>query len=261
MPEERDLLARRLSREDLLKLAAVTGGAGLVAGRAGLARAASAHLAKETGRLQVLDWAGYGNDGGQAMFAQYVKTHPNNKPQVHLHGQRGGRAREDPRRPQAGSLPPLRRLGQVLRDQRPRPAVGHEADLELQAPEPVHGQGRPVQRQAVRDPGRLGLRRDPLPQRQGEAEGQVLEPPVRRALQGQDRLVRRHRRCSRSPASTSGSRTRGTRRTTSSSGHRSSSSPRSTSSGRSGRPRPTCGSSSGPATSGSPTPGRTTGCR
>jgi len=80
MPDERDLLARRLSREDLLKLAAVTGGAGLVAGRTGMARAASAHLAKEAGRLQVLDWAGYGNDGGQAMFAQYVKAHPNNKP-------------------------------------------------------------------------------------------------------------------------------------------------------------------------------------
>ncbi len=80
MPEERDLLERRLSREDLLKLAAVTGGAGLVAGRTGLARAASAHLAKETGRLQVLDWAGYGNDGGQSMFAQYVKANPQNKP-------------------------------------------------------------------------------------------------------------------------------------------------------------------------------------
>jgi spermidine/putrescine-binding protein len=81
MPEERDVLERRLSREDLLKLAAVTGGAGLVAGRTGLARAASAHLAKESGRLQVLDWAGYGNDGGQAMFAAYVKAHPQNKPQ------------------------------------------------------------------------------------------------------------------------------------------------------------------------------------
>jgi spermidine/putrescine transport system substrate-binding protein len=81
MTEERDVLERRLSREDLLKLAAVTGGAGLVAGRTGLARAASAHLAKESGRLQVLDWAGYGNDGGQAMFAQYVKAYPKNKPQ------------------------------------------------------------------------------------------------------------------------------------------------------------------------------------
>src|SRR6266576_2291526 len=81
MPEERDVLERRLSRQDLLKLAAATGGAGLVAGPAGLARAANAHLAAESGRLQVLDWAGYGNDGGQAMFAQYVKTHPKNKPQ------------------------------------------------------------------------------------------------------------------------------------------------------------------------------------
>ena len=78
---EDDLTGRRLNREELLKLAAVAGGAGLVAGRAGVAGAARAHFAAESGRLQVLDWAGYGNDGGQAMFAQYVKQHPNNKPQ------------------------------------------------------------------------------------------------------------------------------------------------------------------------------------
>jgi spermidine/putrescine-binding protein len=78
---EDDLIERRLSRQDLLKLAAVTGGAGLLAGRAGAAGAARAHFAAESGRLQVLDWAGYGNDGGQSMFAQYVKQHPNNKPQ------------------------------------------------------------------------------------------------------------------------------------------------------------------------------------
>jgi spermidine/putrescine-binding protein len=70
--------ARRLSREDLLKLAAATGAAALTAGPAGLARAA---LAAESGRLQVLDWAGYGNDGGQSMFAAYVKKYPQNKPQ------------------------------------------------------------------------------------------------------------------------------------------------------------------------------------
>jgi spermidine/putrescine transport system substrate-binding protein len=81
MDDGRDLFERRLSREDLLKLAAATGGAGLIAGRAGLAEAARAHLEAENGRLQVLDWAGYGNDGGQPMFAQYVKKHPNNKPQ------------------------------------------------------------------------------------------------------------------------------------------------------------------------------------
>jgi len=73
--------ARRLSRQDLLKLAAVAGGAGLVAGRTGIADAMRSATAAESGRLQVLDWAGYGNDGGQSMFAQYVKQHPANKPQ------------------------------------------------------------------------------------------------------------------------------------------------------------------------------------
>jgi spermidine/putrescine transport system substrate-binding protein len=81
MHEGTDLLERRLSRDNLLKLAAATGGAGLLAGRAGMAEAARAHLAAETGRLQVLDWAGYGNDGGQSMFAAYVKKYPKNKPQ------------------------------------------------------------------------------------------------------------------------------------------------------------------------------------
>ena len=81
MKQGRDLLQRRLSREDLLKLAAAAGGAGLVGGRAAIADAARARLAAETGRLQVLDWAGYGNDGGQTMFAQYVKKYPQNKPQ------------------------------------------------------------------------------------------------------------------------------------------------------------------------------------
>jgi spermidine/putrescine transport system substrate-binding protein len=69
---------RTLSREDLLKLAAAGGAAALAAGPVGLARAA---LGAESGRLQVLDWAGYGNDGGQAMFAAYVKKYPSNKPQ------------------------------------------------------------------------------------------------------------------------------------------------------------------------------------
>src|SRR5919204_48271 len=51
-------------------------------------------------------------------------------------------AEHDPGRSETGPLPALRRLGQVLRDERPRPTVGPEAALELQAPEPVHGQGR-----------------------------------------------------------------------------------------------------------------------
>jgi spermidine/putrescine transport system substrate-binding protein len=73
--------ARRLTRGDLLKLAAAAGGAGLVAGRPGVARAMQEVLRTESGRLQVLDWAGYGNDGGQAMFAHYVKQYPHNAPQ------------------------------------------------------------------------------------------------------------------------------------------------------------------------------------
>src|SRR6266446_7955295 len=71
---------RRLSREQLLKLTAAAGGATLLGGRFDTAHAALERLGAESGRLQVLDWPGYGNDGGQAMFAQYVKTHPHNKP-------------------------------------------------------------------------------------------------------------------------------------------------------------------------------------
>ena len=80
MGEGTDPFEQRLGREDFLKLAAIAAAGGLVAGPASLAEAGRAQLAKESGRLQVLDWAGYGNDGGQAMFAEYVKTHPKNKP-------------------------------------------------------------------------------------------------------------------------------------------------------------------------------------
>jgi spermidine/putrescine transport system substrate-binding protein len=71
---------RRLSRADMLRLAALAAGAGVVAGPAAAADAAVAHLTAETGRLQVMDWAGYENDGGQAMFKAYVHKYPNNKP-------------------------------------------------------------------------------------------------------------------------------------------------------------------------------------
>jgi spermidine/putrescine transport system substrate-binding protein len=83
MGTEHEELERRLSRQDLLKLAAVTGGAGLLAGPTSVAQAMRALGAAESGRLQVLDWAGYGNDGGQSMFASYVKAHAANKPQFH----------------------------------------------------------------------------------------------------------------------------------------------------------------------------------
>jgi len=79
--EGEETIDRRFDRHTLFRYAAAAGGAGLVAGRTGIADAMRAISASETGRLQVLDWAGYGNDGGQAMFASYVKTHAANKPQ------------------------------------------------------------------------------------------------------------------------------------------------------------------------------------
>src|SRR5246500_4991421 len=72
---------RRLSRADMLRLAALAAGAGVVAGPAAAADAAVAHLTKETGRLQVLDWAGYDNTmPHHAMFQAYLHKYPNNKP-------------------------------------------------------------------------------------------------------------------------------------------------------------------------------------
>ncbi len=69
-----------LGRGDFLKLAAA-GGAAIAAGRAGIARAAARRTEAESGQLKVLDWAGYENDGGQPMFADYVKKYPKSKPQ------------------------------------------------------------------------------------------------------------------------------------------------------------------------------------
>ena len=77
---EREQTERRLSRQALLKLTAAAGGAALLGTQAGRAGAALSQLGAESGNLRVLDWAGYGNDGGQAMFATYVKKYPKNKP-------------------------------------------------------------------------------------------------------------------------------------------------------------------------------------
>src|SRR5881394_1505230 len=72
---------RTLSRADMLRLAALAAGAGVVAGPAAAADAAVARLTKESGRLQVMDWVGYENDmPHHAMFAAYLNKHPHNKP-------------------------------------------------------------------------------------------------------------------------------------------------------------------------------------
>src|SRR5947208_2855041 len=69
-------MERRLRRDDLLKLAA-TGAVGLIASRSGLAEAARAQLAKESGRLQVLDWVGY---EVKPLWAKYLQKYPGQKP-------------------------------------------------------------------------------------------------------------------------------------------------------------------------------------
>jgi spermidine/putrescine transport system substrate-binding protein len=79
MTDETELTGRRLSRDELLKLAAAAGGAGLLASLgAGRASAALDRFGKESGRLQVLDWAGY---EVKPLWAQYAKAYPDALPQ------------------------------------------------------------------------------------------------------------------------------------------------------------------------------------
>src|SRR5215210_1254644 len=72
-----DLTMPRLRREDLLKLAAAAGGAALLGGPAAVAEAARMQIAKESGRLQVLDWVGY---EVKDLYAPYLKKYPGQKP-------------------------------------------------------------------------------------------------------------------------------------------------------------------------------------
>jgi spermidine/putrescine transport system substrate-binding protein len=78
MTDGSDLVERRLSREDFLKLTAAAGGAGLLAARTGVAGAAWERLTAESGRLQVLDWVGY---EVPQLYAPYLKKYPGEKPQ------------------------------------------------------------------------------------------------------------------------------------------------------------------------------------
>jgi spermidine/putrescine transport system substrate-binding protein len=81
MDQQGDPFQRSFSRARVLKLAALAGGATVLGGpAASLAGAARDVLTAEAGALQVLDWAGYGNDGGQSMFKGYVKAHLADKP-------------------------------------------------------------------------------------------------------------------------------------------------------------------------------------
>jgi len=77
MEGEHDLAAHTITRRQLLKAAAAAGGAAVVVGRTGAAHAARAHLAAESGALQVLDWAGY---EVPQLYGPYLKKHPGEKP-------------------------------------------------------------------------------------------------------------------------------------------------------------------------------------
>jgi spermidine/putrescine transport system substrate-binding protein len=77
MSEGEQLLERGFSRDDFLKLAAAAGGAALLGGSPALAEAARTRIAKESGRLQVMDWAGY---EVKDLWAPYLKKYPGEKP-------------------------------------------------------------------------------------------------------------------------------------------------------------------------------------
>src|SRR3954466_3838561 len=79
--EEQDLTTRRFSREGLLKLGAAAGAAAVVGGPAAIADAARSQLAKESGRLQVLDWVGY---EVKQLYGPYLKKYPGQKPNFTL---------------------------------------------------------------------------------------------------------------------------------------------------------------------------------
>lgn len=81
MDLERVPLDRRISRAEMLRFTGLAAGAVVMTGPLAACGSAAKKLTTETGRLQVLDWAGYENDGGQSMFASYVQKYPHNKPQ------------------------------------------------------------------------------------------------------------------------------------------------------------------------------------
>jgi spermidine/putrescine transport system substrate-binding protein len=85
MDVEGEPFDRRLSRREMLRLAGFAAGVTVVAGPAAACGSASKKVAaktKETGRLRVLDWAGYCNDMPQhATYAAYLSKHPHDKPQ------------------------------------------------------------------------------------------------------------------------------------------------------------------------------------
>jgi hypothetical protein len=223
---------------------------------------AAAALAAESGRLQVLDWAGYGNDGGQAMFAQYVKQHPSNKPQfTYMTNESDALAKL-----QAGQKPDIFRpyVGWVkyfatsglVQPWDPK-LITNFKSLNPAMVRPASNNGK-----QYGIPADWGFDQDPLPQRQGEAEAKSWGSALRRPLQGQDRVVRRSQHAHGRPDCTLGMKNPWNQSDAELAGSQKllkvEEAPRAP---HPGLPRRTCGRRSAPASSGSPTRGRTTGCR
>ena len=231
MSEGEDLTQRRLGRDDLLKLAAVTGGAAFLGGPhrdrrrrqdapgGGERAAAGARLGRVRQRRRSVD------------VRAVREEPPEQQAAVHVHDERVGRARRrsTPGSSRTSSAPTSagsstsRQSGLVQPwDPTLISNFKHLNPFMVKA-----GQYNGKQYGIPDDWGfdAILYRSDKV-----HAEGEVVGPALRRALQGQDRLVRRPRDARRSPASTSGSRIRGTRPTPSSSSRRSCSSRRSTSS-------------------------------
>ena len=160
-------------------------------GETSAAEAALDRLAAESGRLRVLDWAGYGNDGGQSMFAQYDKKYPKNKAKFTVMANEADALAKfqagvnwDLFRPYVGWVKYFAESGLVQPwDTKRIPNFKHLNPLMVKA-----GQYQGKQYGIPEDWGfdAILYRTDKV-----KPKAQLVGPSVRRALQGKDRLVRR----------------------------------------------------------------------
>ena len=182
---------RRLSRADMLRLAALAAGAGVVAGPAAAADAAVAHLTKESGRLQVMDWAGYGTTAATRRTTPTSQV-PAQQAAVHANGERVGRARRSSRRRPPRSVPPLRRLGEVLRQERARQPWNPKLIPNFKHLNPFMVKAGQYKGKQYGIPDDWGF--DAILYRKDKVHPKARSwGLLRRAVQGQDRLVRRPR--------------------------------------------------------------------
>ena len=193
MDNERDLTERRLSRHDLLKLAAAAGGATLLAGPPACSRAARAladggersATGARLGRLRQRRRPGDVRGVREEVPEQQAEVHVMTNEADALAKFHAG-LKPDIFRPYVGWTKYFATSG-FVQPWNPKliPNLKHLNPFMVKA-----GQYKGKQ---YGIPDDWGFDAILYRTRQGEAEGAVLGPPLRRALQGQDRLVRRHR--------------------------------------------------------------------